>query len=50
MGFVAETVGRRAAGDRPSRTRAVIVSGVAGVAVAVLVYKLLRTPSDVEQQ
>jgi len=49
VNFVARTIGRRAAGDRPSRTRAVVVSGASGVAVAVLVYKLLRAPTDDEQ-
>jgi hypothetical protein len=38
----AETAGRRLAGERPSRTRAVIAAGVVGVGAAVLTYKLLR--------
>ncbi|HEY2219505.1 MAG TPA: hypothetical protein VGH35_09200 [Gaiellaceae bacterium] len=38
----AETAGRRLAGERVSRTRALIAAGVAGVGAATLVYKLLR--------
>src|SRR5204863_7412168 len=38
----AETAGKRLAGERVSRTRALIAAGVAGVGAATLVYKLLR--------
>jgi uncharacterized membrane protein YhiD involved in acid resistance len=38
-----ETVGERLAGRRPSRLRALIVSGVAAVGAGVLTYKLLRS-------
>jgi len=42
----AETVGLRLGGERPSRVRALLAAGTAGVAAAVLTYRLLR--SDVE--
>lgn len=38
----AETAGRRVAGERASRTRALMAAGVVGVGAAVLTYKLLR--------
>jgi hypothetical protein len=44
----AETVGERLSGRRPSRLRALIVSGVAGVGAGVLTYKLLRSGGATE--
>jgi hypothetical protein len=47
---VAETLGRRVAGERPSRTRAVVTATVAATAAGVVVYRWLRrdteTPHD----
>jgi hypothetical protein len=40
--YAAETAGRRLAGERASRTRALVTAGAVGVGTAVLVYKLLR--------
>ena len=40
--YAAETAGKRLAGKRAWRTRALVTAGVAGVGTAVLVYKLLR--------
>jgi hypothetical protein len=40
--YAAETAGKRLAGERVSRARALLVAGGAGVGTAVLVYKLLR--------
>jgi hypothetical protein len=45
----AETVAERLAGRRPSRTRALLVAGAAGVGTGVLVYKLLRSDNQGEQ-
>jgi hypothetical protein len=42
----AETVVERLEGRRPSRIRALLVAGVAGVGTGVLVYKLLRSGGD----
>jgi hypothetical protein len=44
----AETVAGRLAGRRPSRTRALLVAGAAGVGTGVLVYKLLRSDNQEE--
>ena len=38
----AETAGKRLAGERVSRPRALITAGVVGFGTAVLTYKLLR--------
>jgi len=38
----AETAGRRLAGERVSRTRALFTAAVVGVGAAALTYKLLR--------
>ena len=38
----AETAGRRLAGERVSRARALLAAGVVGVGAAALTYKLLR--------
>ena len=40
---VAETAGRRLAGERVSRARALLTAGVVGVGAATLVYKVLRS-------
>jgi hypothetical protein len=41
--LAAEALGERLAGGRPSRGRALLVAGAAGVAAGVLVYRLLRS-------
>jgi hypothetical protein len=41
--LAAEAVGERLAGRQPSRGRALLVAGAAGVATAVFVYRLLRS-------
>jgi hypothetical protein len=38
-----ESAGRRLAGEQQPRGRSLVTAGVAGVATAVLVYKLLRS-------
>lgn len=40
---VADTAATRLAGERPSRTRALITATVVGVGAAVVTYKLLRS-------
>jgi hypothetical protein len=40
------TVGRRLAGERPSRTRAAVAAAVAGTATSVAVYRWLRRDTD----
>jgi hypothetical protein len=45
---VGETVGARLAGERPSRAKAVLMAGMAGVAAAVLTYRLLRSDREPE--
>jgi hypothetical protein len=42
-GFIKNTVAKRLEGDRPSVVRAVAVAIPAGVAAAVVTYKLMRT-------
>jgi hypothetical protein len=49
LNVVADTVGRRLGGERPSRTRALTVAAISGVAVGALVYKLLRAEGEAEQ-
>jgi hypothetical protein len=39
----AETVGRRVAGERPGRMRALLVATAVGFGVATMTYKLLRS-------
>jgi hypothetical protein len=39
----AETVGKRLAGERPGRFRALVIATGVGVGTAVLTYKLLRS-------
>jgi hypothetical protein len=41
--FVAKTAAKRAAGKRPSRTRAFTAASATAAMLAVLVYKLLRS-------
>jgi hypothetical protein len=41
--IAAEAVGRRLAGERPSRPRALLAACAAAAAAGVLVYKLLRS-------
>jgi hypothetical protein len=36
----------RVAGEPPSRFRAVVIAGAAGVGVAVLAFRALRAPAD----
>jgi len=43
---VVETVGRRLAGERPSRFRAFVTACVAGAGTGALVYKLLRSSGN----
>jgi hypothetical protein len=50
MKFIGDTIAGRASGERPSRTRAAIFSAASGAAVAVLVYKLLRSQPGATQQ
>jgi uncharacterized membrane protein YeaQ/YmgE (transglycosylase-associated protein family) len=50
MKFVGDTIAGRVSGERPSRTRAAIVSAASGAAVAVVVYKLLRSERGTAQQ
>lgn len=40
-----ETAGKRIAGERPSRTRALVAAAVAGAAAIVMVYRWLRSES-----
>jgi len=42
----ARTVGRRLAGERPSRTRAALTAALAGTATGVAVYRWLRRGAD----
>jgi hypothetical protein len=44
----AEAIGSRLAGERPSRTKALLAAGTVGVATAVLAYKLLRPGPEPE--
>jgi hypothetical protein len=44
--MAAETVGRRLAGERQSRTRAFVTACAAAVGAGVLVYKLLRSGEE----
>jgi hypothetical protein len=39
----AETVGKRLAGERPGRMRALLVAAMVGVGTAAISYKLLRS-------
>jgi hypothetical protein len=41
--FVAKTAAKRAAGNRPSRTRASAAASATAAMLGVLVYKLLRS-------
>jgi hypothetical protein len=41
--FVAKTAAKRAAGGRPSRTKASLAAGATGAMVGALAYKLLRS-------
>lgn len=41
--FVAKTAAKRAAGHRPSRTKATFAAGAAGAMAGALAYKLLRS-------
>jgi hypothetical protein len=42
----ARTVGKRLAGERPSRTRAAVTAAFAGTATSVAVYRWLRRDSE----
>lgn len=42
----ARTAADRLAGERPSRTKALLTASVAAVAAGVIVYKLLRNGGD----
>jgi hypothetical protein len=44
-GFVKNTVAKRLKGDRPSVMRALLVAIMAGIAAAVVAYKLMRMRS-----
>jgi hypothetical protein len=41
--FIAKTAAKRAAGERPSRTKAFIAAGATAGTAAVIAYKLLRS-------
>ena len=41
--IVGEAVGKRLAGERPSRAQSLLAATAAGLVVAVTAYKLLRT-------
>lgn len=47
-GSAARTTARRLAGERPSRTRAVLAATFAGTATGVVVYRWLRKDIDPE--
>ncbi len=42
-GVAADAVAERLGGDRPSRGKALLTAGVAGIGAAMLTYKLLRS-------
>jgi hypothetical protein len=44
----AETVGRRVAGERPGRMRALLVATAVGFGAAAMTYKLLRSGARAE--
>jgi hypothetical protein len=44
----AEAIASRLAGERPSRTKALLAAGTAGVAAAVLAYRFLRRGPEPE--
>jgi hypothetical protein len=46
MGVVQEAAAERLSGERPGRWRAIAAAIVAGVATALLVYRLLRSKPD----
>ena len=43
MSAVAKAAEEKARGDQPSRTKSLITATAAGVAVAVVVYRILRS-------
>jgi hypothetical protein len=45
---IAKAAAERLSGERPGRWRAIVAAIAAGVAVAVLVYRLLRSKPDGE--
>ncbi|HKG18971.1 MAG TPA: hypothetical protein VKB00_04475 [Candidatus Limnocylindrales bacterium] len=45
-GSLAKAVGQRVAGEQPGRPRAMAGATVAGVAMAVIVYRILRSAED----
>lgn len=47
---VMDAAAERLSGDRPGRWRAIVAAIVAGVAVAALVYRLLRSDPDPEPE
>jgi hypothetical protein len=47
---LAEAAVERLSGERPGRWRAIVAAIAAGVAVAVLVYRLLRSKPDGEDE
>jgi hypothetical protein len=49
-GIAAETAVERITGGTPSRLRALTTAAVAGVAAAVLVYKVLRSGDDSQEE
>lgn len=44
--IIMDTAAKRLSGERPGRWRAIVAAIAAGVAVAVLVYRLLRSNPD----
>lgn len=42
MGLLKNAVAKRLAGDRPSPVEAAVVSVIAGIAVAVITYRVMR--------
>jgi hypothetical protein len=46
MGVIGRTVEERVRGEQPSRMRSFATAAVAGVALGVVVYKLLRSGGD----
>jgi hypothetical protein len=47
-GVAAETAARRLAGEQPSRMRALLAASVAALGTGVVVYKLLRSGGNAE--
>jgi hypothetical protein len=45
-GSLAKAVGQRVVGDQPGRPRAMVGATAAGVATAVVVYRLLRSTEE----